>query len=741
MPKRSDSNRPIEDPRPTAIQIKLGMGETAHLSVDVHAQDIPSSSPLTPPVKQLSRRSLHWKKWQMPELPAWAKRIQPQIIWAFWIMLAVYLITRVIGLEQYPIFFYSDEAVTSVRSMDLISNGLRDVYDRFLPTFFINDNKYSLGLTVYLVTIPRMIFGNHIWLSRGLTILIGLAAMIWVYRLLQDGYKLKYGWLGGLVLLAVPAWFLFSRLALETPVMTAFYAGFLYYYLRYRQEDPKNIYKAFLLGAAAFYSYFPGQMVMVASGVFLFMSDFRYHWQQRKKLWPAVVMLVVLTLPLIRFMLTVPGEYTHRLVQYGSYLASSQPFMDKLMTYLGNYLYALSPLYWFNPIAPNPIWWVMRGYSQLPWLLSPFWAWGMVQAFRKWRDPAMRMVIAAWIAGPSAASLMSIEITRVLSMIIPGVIFTAIGLDHAIRWCETRWKPARWGVVLVAIGCLAASPLMLVDALHNGPTWYTNYGQSGMQWGSRQVFAAALEYHAQEPDTPVYISGSWTWQSDMEMRFFIPDGSNIRMQNADAFIDNYDPTVNTIRFILLASDYQRAVDSGRFCDIENEDVILYPDGTPGFYVVRLDYCPGVEQVFEEEHAARLVLTAEEALVEGISVEVEHSSLSDGNISNLFDGDINTYIRTEQLNPLVIVIHYPTAETLSGFSVNVGSEPIHIVASVIDENGTQTTHTLDTDAADNRRDVVLTFPHPLQVVELHVEVTLVGLAEISSVHCWDMTLLH
>ncbi len=741
MEKRKVSTSSSEGSQPSTIQIKLGMGEKAYLSVDVRAGETSSPAISSNTRKKISLPRFSFNNWKLPELPAWIKRIQPQIIWLFWIMLAVYLITRVVGLEQYPIYFYSDEAVSFVRSMDLISNRLRDVYDRFLPTFFINDNKYSLGLTVYLITIPRMIFGNHIWLARGITVLLGLAAMIWVYRLMQDGFKLKYGWLGGLILLTVPAWFLFSRLALETPVMTIFYAGFLYYYLRYRQEDPKNLYKAFLLGAAAFYTYFPGQMIMVVTGVFLLISDFRYHWQQRRTMWPALLLLAVLSLPLVRFMVTVPGDYTDRLAQYGSYITSAEPVLQKIMTYLGNYLYALSPLYWFNPIAPNPIWWVMRGYSQLPLLLAPFWIWGIIQAFRSWRDPAMRTVIAAWFAGPSAAALMTIEITRVLCMIIPGVIFIAIGLDHALRWCTNRWKPAKWAVPIAAVGCLIASPWMLVDALYNGPTWFTQYDQHGLQWGSRQVFAEALRYHAQDPDTPIYISGSWTWQSDSEMRFFIPNGLNIRMQNADAFIDNYSPTVSSIRFILMASDYQRAVDSGRFCDIETEDIIQYPDGTPGFYITRLEYCPGIEQVFAEELAARLALTSEDVLVEGITMQVEHSTLSDGNIAKLFDGDINTYIRSDRLNPLVVVIHFPSAETLSGFSVNVGSEPIHIVASVIDSNGTQNVYTQDFSAAEERRDVVFNFPSTQQITELYVEITLAGLSELSSVHCWDLTLLH
>lgn len=723
-------------PSSEPVSVHLKPGENLRISIDVHAAvRSGESGELDHPKPSLSQKISQIK------LPAWTQKIHPTIAWVFWLAIAVFLLTRLIGLVQFPIFFYSDEAVPGVRISDLLDNDLRDQDNRLLPTFFLNDRKYNLGLSVYLLAIPHLLFGNHIWVSRGLTVLICLAGFIWVYKLIQQFYKLKYGWLGGLLLLAVPAWFLFSRFAIETPIMTTFYAGFLYYYMRYRQENPKYIYHALLLGAAAFYSYFPGQVIVVATALVLLILDFRYHWQNIKKTWPVILVLILLIIPLIRFMITQPDQYANRLTQYGSYMSTADPLMDKVFTYLSTYLYGLSPLFWFNPNAPEPVWWVMKGYSQLPLIFLPFLIWGMVQAVRKWRQPEMRLALVAWLVGPSAAALMDIEITRVLCMVIPGVVLTAIGFDHALNWLETRWKPSRWLAVLAAVGCLAASPLMLVDSLVNAPTWSTDYGRSGLQWGSRQLFAAAWRYHTTEPDTPIYISGAWSWQADVEMRFFVPDDSNIYMRNADEFIRAYDPNVNNIRFILLQSDYDNAVDSGRFCDTQIEGIISYPDGTPGFYVVRLPYCSGIEQVFEAEYEARLVLTTDSVMIDGMDVQIEHSTFANGTPDRLFDGNLDTFVTTDRLNPLVLVLHFPNAQTVSGYSLNLGSESMTITTTLTDQNGEQTVITTQVPASGNRQDDRVTFPTAEQVVDMRIEVLQDGLPDDSSIPCWEMILYH
>ncbi len=67
------------------------------------------------------------------------------------------------------------------------------------------------------------------------------------------------------------------RTAFETVLMVSFHALFLLCYLLYRYRSPRYLYAALVFGAATFYSYSIGQTIMLVSGVFSLISDWRYH--------------------------------------------------------------------------------------------------------------------------------------------------------------------------------------------------------------------------------------------------------------------------------------------------------------------------------------------------------------------------------------------------------------------------------------------------------------------------------
>ncbi len=54
----------------------------------------------------------------------------------FGLAVLVYAITRLWALDQFPIYFFTDEAIHPVLGTELIRNGLRDFEHTFLPTFF-----------------------------------------------------------------------------------------------------------------------------------------------------------------------------------------------------------------------------------------------------------------------------------------------------------------------------------------------------------------------------------------------------------------------------------------------------------------------------------------------------------------------------------------------------------------------------------------------------------------------------
>ena len=69
--------------------------------------------------------------------------------WLFSGGLLLYLLTRLIQLDKFPIFFFTDEAVQTMSAVDLIARGFRDSAGRLLPAYFENGGQYNLSPVSY----------------------------------------------------------------------------------------------------------------------------------------------------------------------------------------------------------------------------------------------------------------------------------------------------------------------------------------------------------------------------------------------------------------------------------------------------------------------------------------------------------------------------------------------------------------------------------------------------------------
>src|SRR5262245_31254746 len=154
------------------------------------------------------------------------------ILWS--LSLIVFLASRLVGLQDFPIYFFCDEAVNSVRAAAFVRNGLRDSFGQFFPTYFQNGGFFNLSVSVYAQILPRILFGPSIFVTRATSVLFACTGAVAVGLILKRIFRLRFPWLGILLLAVTPAWFLHSRTAFETTMAASFYAWFLYFYLRYR---------------------------------------------------------------------------------------------------------------------------------------------------------------------------------------------------------------------------------------------------------------------------------------------------------------------------------------------------------------------------------------------------------------------------------------------------------------------------------------------------------------------------
>lgn len=357
--------------------------------------------------------------------------------WLFVFAVGIYLITRLIGLTRYPIYFFTDEAIQSQSIVELVANGYRDVEGVLFPTYFRNGEYANLSLSVYLQWLPLILFGKSAVVTRATSVFITLIAAIAVGVILRDVFKIRHWWIGTLFLSITPSWFLHSRTAFETAEFTAFFAGTLCACLLYRYKSPRYLYLTLFLAALAFYTYSPGQLIVPVTAIALLLSDWRYHWENRRMAFKGLLLLAILALPYIRFRIEYPSAAIEHLHRLASYLLEDISLSDKITRYFSEYFIGLSAWYWYTPNDRDLQRHLMNDYGNIMIATLPFAILGLAYILRYMRESANRAILIALLVSPVAAALVQTGITRALIFVIPAAILTTIGFEQVLDWIES----------------------------------------------------------------------------------------------------------------------------------------------------------------------------------------------------------------------------------------------------------------------------------------------------------------
>lgn len=634
----------------------------------------------------------------------------------FLLALLVYLAVRLIALDQFPIYFFSDEAVQAVRAADFVRDGLRSETGEFLPTYFKNSYQYNLGPSVYIQILPTLLFGKQIVVTRAVAAIFSVLAALAAGLTFEWVFPRKSGWLAILLLSVMPAWFLHSRTAFETALAVSFYSAFWLAYALYRFRSRGYIYLAILFAALAFYSYSPAQVVVSLTLAAFFLNDLHYHWQNRKLMLKVALLSLLLLTPYLRFIWLHPGEVQYHLQIVGSVWTSDVVFLQKLTASGLEYVRALNPYYWFftNPVdLPRH---VMKGYGHL-WLPAlPVIAIGLGNCLANLRSSRHRLILIALLAAPAGAALAQLGITRALFMVFPATLLAVQGLLTVADWvARTRWaatfqnKRARMLLPLVVFtGLLAANTSMLVDALRNGPLWFTDYGLYGMQYGARQVFGKIKKDLAADPHIKFVLSPAWANGTDILAHYFFADPVPFELASIDSYTRDYRPLDKDTVLILPPNEHDDMLASGKFQNITTRKELRNPDGSPAFYFVQLEYVDDIAEIFAGEQAARRNLVRTDALLQDGSLAIVHySTLDMGSITDLFDGDALTVARTWESNPFTLVFEFPKPRTVNQLLVRVGGEPTRIELELYPDMNDVPMHLgVSTQENPNPRDVTI-----------------------------------
>ena len=701
--------------------------------------DLRQDTAVSPPSS--TRPSLSWLR---------ARFWRPEWIF-FTLALLVYALTRFWRIADYPIYFFSDEAIQSLTASDLIRNGFRSPEGQLLPGYFKNYQVYNLSLSVYLQLLPVYFWGLSVPLTRGVSALVSVFGVTAVSLTLKSAFKTRYWWTAVLLMAAMPAWFLHSRTAFETVLMVSFYALFLYFYLLYRLRAARYLYPAMVFAAASFYAYSNGQAIIALLVLFLALSDWRYHWQVVKgvierRAWGTAVAFIALTLlliaPYVRFRLTYPTDLAYHLRSLDSYwFKQDLTLAQKFGLFADRYVYGLSPGYWFWPNNHDLERHRMLGYfghlrpETLPLLLV-----GLVICLRRWRSPAHRAALLALVAVPVGAANVDIAITRVLALVVPAAILMTLGLDWLLTRLKEQWQA--WVATAVFLVLSWVSVGLLVDALNRGPLWFPNYGMFGMQYGATQIFDIIPEYLAADPQSTVLLTPTWANGTDLFPRFFLSPEQLLRVQtlNVDGFILDKQTLTDDMLFIMTPDEYLRAQQSGKFKEIVIERTFAYPDGSPGFYFAHLAYVDAIDEIFAAERAERQKPVEDVVVINGQMVVVRHSRLDSGSMPSMFDNDTFTLGRVMEANPAFVELTFPQPWALRGLAADFGTMDFALTVSLYaDLNGEPVVYTQEFRGLPADPHIEISFDRgPAEVVKMRIDVLDLNAGETAKIHIRELT---
>ena len=281
---------------------------------------------------------------------------------------------------------------------------------------------------------------------------------------------------------------------------------------------------------------------------------------------------------------------------------------------------------------------------------------------------------------------------------------------------------------------------MLGDSLINGPTWFDDYGMGGMQYGAKQIFKAVQVYLSSHPNEQILFSPNWANGTDVVARFMLPEDLPVRIESVDGYLIDHLPLDDHMVFVMTPKEYQTTISCGKFTNIRVARTVPYPNGETGFYFVRMQYVPDIDEIMAAEKEVRRQLQEDELNLDNQRVKVRYSLLDMGEVGNLFDGNPDTLGRTFEANPFVVELTFPEPRIISGLSMIIGSTEDRVTARLYPSlEDPPIEYVADLSAEFDHPEDSMTFSRPTRAQILRLEILDLHQTDPGHVHIWEIKL--
>jgi len=274
----------------------------------------------------------------------------------------------------------------------------------------------------------------------------------------------------------------------------------------------------------------------------------------------------------------------------------------------------------------------------------------------------------------------AVSITRVMLFVLPAALLTTIGVATVLAPLAKRVRYDTLAVGLCAL-LVATNLFVLRAALVDGPTWYRDYGLYGLQYGGVQIADAVEAELKESPDTRIFISPNWANTPNYIFDFLLHDQPRASIDTLSRIRVEDGALTDDMLFVLPSDEYAALNADKVFDNVRVERTISYPDDTIGFYMVRVGYAESANTVLQEERAERSKPQTATATIGQEEVTITHSQFDIGQVSDLFDDDGFTLVRTLEANPAIIDIEFPVPREIAGLTLALGTHDIEFTAEL------------------------------------------------------------
>lgn len=661
----------------------------------------------------------------------------------FFLSLIIYLFTRLWQIDKFPVYFFTDEANIVLLGEKVVDNRFKGEDNILFPMYFYADgNRWTPVFPAYIHGLTSRIFGKSIVVARSTSSIVSILTPLGIAIILYV-LKIKHWWIGSLLAVVTSSFFLHSRTVFETSVATSFYAAFLMFYLLYRNKSRWFIFPAALFFAFTFYSYSNAQLIAVATLLMLVISDIKFHLKNWKINILAVIFGLILASPFYNFQRLHNRGIVNHLCTVESLWCSSVSLNSKISRLFNNYRKAIDIRYWFYPHTSELERHRMQNYSHLPVFLLPFFFLGLIVCLLKIKNSSYRVILIALLVTPLGGTLAAVSITRILMFIIPVLIIGSIGINLLISILG-RLIPNYFLHFAIFVFLTSNAMNMTQNALQNGGVWYRSYGLYGLQFGAKEIFTQYLPEYLKKDNTVIGISSNWANAPEKFIPFFIPKNkqTRVRIQNLADFLQNIR-NVDNLLLVLPASEYQQAKNSPILKSVIADKIIPYPDGTPGFYISRIEYSDTAETIIARDKEMKKKPVEESIEIGQEQYDITYSRLSDGKLAYLFDNNYRTLIRGLQANPFILNINFRREKTLKGIRMNLGLANFSITATLKDKDN-RVIYTFNNAyqnlATDPYSQAEIIFPKTYTASYLVMEIKDTQLNDFAQIHIRDLYFL-